>query len=529
MFSSLKLKLSVAFAATIFLSLLLAGSTFVVLVRGYSSTLATERLADLVVPIATQVSVLERAGAPSGVIASYLQEQTDEMGVRVLLIDKTGLVVEDTQGALKGQRVNLERSSTLLSRWNRVAYAGALRAPDRTELYYIAATPPTTRLQSEPFLARTPSYGVVLAVPQQSIGSAWLAVAPSLSVAAILSLVVSVGLAVFLARSIAQPIVEITQASEEVAKGNYEQTVAVKGRDEIARLARAFNTMAQQVGRTNRTLREFLANASHELKTPLTSIQGFSQAMVDGAITEPEDYARAGEIVNAEAQRMRRLVDDLLLLSRMESGEVTMDRESVDLADLLATCVERFRWRAEAREVGLEMHLPANLGKITGDSRRLEQVFENLLDNAVRYTPRAGTVRVKADRVESNVTEPGDDRASPQGKPTSSAWARVVVHNTGSWIPEEDLTRVFERFYCGRSGSDRSADGSGLGLAIVKEIVQAHGGWVIARSDVTSGTEFEVNLPAEGDAAGRPGMRGKNGMLGHMPRITGAMGSEARG
>lgn len=513
MFSSLRVKLSVAFAATIFLSLLLAGSTFVVLVRGYSSTLATERLADLVVPIATQVSVLERAGVPSGVIASYLKEQTEEMEVRVLLIDKTGLVVEDTQGALKGQRVNLERSTTLLSRWNQVAYAGALRAPDRTELYCVAAAAPTTRVQSEPFLARTPSYGVVLAVPQQSIGSAWLTVAPSLSVAAILSLVVSVGLAVLLARSIAQPIVEITQASEEVAKGDYEQTVAVKGRDEIARLARAFNTMAQQVGRTNRTLREFLANASHELKTPLTSIQGFSQAMVDGAITEPEEYARAGEIVNAEAQRMRRLVDDLLLLSRMEAGDVTMDRESVDLADLLSACVERFRWRAQAQEVGLDLHLSTENLKITGDSRRLEQVFENLLDNAVRYTPRAGTVTVKADQIEGGLIGSTGDQITPPGKPRPSVWARVVVHNTGSWIPEEHLTRVFERFYRGRGGPDRHAEGSGLGLAIVKEIVQSHGGWVVARSDPTSGTEFEVNLPAEGNASSGPLTRDKNRKL----------------
>lgn len=504
MFSSLRVKLSVAFALVIFISLLLTGSAFAFLVRGYTSRLAQERLADLVVPVTTQVSILERAGAPSSTISSFLKEQGDQMGVRVLLLDRNGLVVEDTQGALRGQQVNLERTSMVLSPWNRVAYAGVLRAPDHTDLYCVAGTPPPARASSEPYFSRAPLYGVVLAIPQQSIGEAWLAMAPSLSIAAVLSLIASVGLAVFLARSIAQPVIEITQASEQVAKGRYEHTVTVKGRDEVARLARAFNDMARQIGRTNRTLRDFLANASHELKTPLTSIQGFSQAMVDGAIDNPEEYARAANIINLEAERMRTLVDDLLLLSRMESGDVAMEREPVDVADLLTACVERFRWRADQQETGLALELMPNLGAVVGDSRRLEQVVGNLLDNALRHTPKAGAVTVRAALVPSLELRP--DPGEREGVGTSAAgsrWVRIVVHNTGSWIPAEDLSRIFERFYRGRWSADRGGDGSGLGLAIVREIVQAHGGWVVARSDPESGTEFEVNLPGESAVSGR--------------------------
>ncbi len=517
MFSSLRVKLSVAFALVIFISLLLTGSAFALLIRGYSSRLAQERLADLVVPVTTQVSILERAGAPSSTISAFLKEQGDEMGVRVLLLDRNGLVVEDTQGALKGQQVNLERTSTVLSPWNRVAYAGVLRAPDHTDLYCVAGSPPPARATSEPYFSRAPLYGVVLAIPQQSIGEAWLAMAPGLSIAAVLSLIVSVGLAVFLARSIAQPVVEITQASEQVAKGHYEHTVAVKGRDEVARLATAFNDMARQIGRTNRTLRDFLANASHELKTPLTSIQGFSQAMVDGAIDEPGDYARAASIINLEAERMRTLVDDLLLLSRMESGDVALDREPVDVADLLTTCVERFRWRAEQQETELALDLTPNLGEVSGDSRRLEQLVGNLLDNALRHTPKGGSVTVKAAPV-SSIDVPRDfgQRDGVGASGAGRKWVRIVVHNTGSWIPAEDLSRIFERFYRGRWSADRGGDGSGLGLAIVREIVQVHGGWVLARSDPAMGTEFEVNLPGGLPVSGQSDNRAGGRPLGNL-------------
>lgn len=499
MLSSLRFKLWAAFALVIFLSLFLAGSAFVVLVRNYHARLAMERLADLAGPITLQVSMLEHAGASSATISAFLQEQGEEVGVRILLVDANGRVVEDTKGVLKGRQVDLQRASTLVSKWNRTMLSGALRTPDRNDLYYVAASAPSVRpLLGESFFSRTPSYVVVLAVPQQSVGSAWVAVAPSLSIAAILSLVVSVGVAVFLARSIARPIVEVTRASEAMARGRYDHHVAVKGQDEVARLARSFNVMAQQVGRTHRTLREFLANASHELKTPLTSIQGFSQAMVDGAITEPEAYARAGEIINAEAERMRNLVDDLLLLSRMESGEVAMECEPIDVADLLVACIERFRWRAEKQGVELATNWEPDLGRVVGDSRRLEQVFGNLLDNALRYTPQGGTVTVSAEVAPSGSAKAvSATREAVQERSAGQPWVHIRVRNTGSWIPAEDLPRVFERFYRSRANPDRGGDGTGLGLAIVREIVQAHGGSVVARSEPEMGTEFEVDLPAE--------------------------------
>jgi signal transduction histidine kinase len=293
--------------------------------------------------------------------------------------------------------------------------------------------------------------------------------------------------------------VELTHASEAMAKGQYDHNIVAHGNDEVARLAKSFNEMAHQVGQTHQTLREFLANASHELKTPLTSIQGFSQAMVDGAITEPADYAHAASIVYAESERMRKLVDDLLLLSRMETGQVSMEQRVLDIKALIATCLERFQWRAEQKNTELKLSAEGVVPGVLGDSSRLEQVVGNLLDNAIRYSADGGVVTVK---VESVRTEAPAIEGEPQEQMLEPAagmrdWVRITVHNTGSWVREEELARLFERFYRGNRHTERQSDGAGLGLAIVREIVTSHGGWVVARSDSESGTEFEVNLPAE--------------------------------
>jgi len=170
---------------------------------------------------------------------------------------------------------------------------------------------------------------------------------------------------------------------------------------------------------------------------------------------------------------MRQLVDDLIELSRLESGQALVERQPVDLNELLRDCTRRFDWRL--RESGTELHLDLQaLPSIEGDERRLEQAFSNLIDNAVRHTSKGGAVTVRAG-AENGVV-------------------RVAVHNTGSFIPPEELPRVFERFF--QAGRHRAGSGAGLGLAIASEVVQAHLGTISATSDRERGTEFVVTLPA---------------------------------
>ena len=483
MFGSLRTKLIAAFALIIFLSLFLASSAFVLLLRDYQTQLAVNQLADLALPLSYQVAVLERAGADPEQIGSLLEDQAADVNVRVLLVSPEGMVLGDSAGSLNGQQMQPKLGRVAMG--VRVAYTGMYRTPDGQELFLVAPEPRAVRLITERFAARPPSYTVILAVPHGTISSGWRQIAPMLSFAGAISLGVSIVVAYFMARSISGPIAQITRASEQMARGNYDQHIDAAGRDEIGQLAHTFNLMAREVALSHRTLKDFLANVSHELKTPLTSIQGFSQAMIDGTLQRPEEYAEAGRIIGEEGERMARLVDDLMSLSRLESGQVRMERRPLDLAELLRVAVRRMQWRAEERGVDLRLDV-ADLPRIQGDNHWLEQVFANLLDNALRYTPTGGAITVTA-------SPEGVEGGTGTSRSLASRGVCVRVHNTGSYIPEEDLPRVFERFY--QVDKSRSNGTSGLGLAVVREVAQAHGGSVEAASDRESGTSFTVRLP----------------------------------
>jgi len=231
-----------------------------------------------------------------------------------------------------------------------------------------------------------------------------------------------------------------------------------------------------------------VANVSHELKTPLTSIQGFSQALLDGTAGDEQARGRAAAIIHEEAGRMRRLVDELLDLARLEAGQVILAREAVDVPDLLRACAARYASVADQAGIAVEVQMAESLPPVVGDPDRLGQVFGNLVDNAIKHSTGAtggGRVALNAQQQDSSVV--------------------CSVTDSGPGIPADDLPRVFERFYqvdksrarrSGVSDSSGQARGAGLGLAIAKEIVQAHGGRIAVESVEGLGTRFTVYLPA---------------------------------
>jgi two-component system, OmpR family, sensor kinase len=293
----------------------------------------------------------------------------------------------------------------------------------------------------------------------------------------------------WLSRSVAAPLRNIARAARNVARGSYRQRVPVTGPREVRELASTFNRMTGEVQRSQQTLRDFLANISHELKTPLTSIRGFSQAIHDGTIDDPEGIQRSARIINNESNRVLRLVEELLDLSRIESGQISMRQEDLDLTELFAHVNEIFALRAEESGVTLEMKA-REVGQIRGDFERLEQVLNNLLDNALRHTPEGGTVRVGSRLIQPGVVQ-------------------VTVSDTGHGIPAEDVPHLFERFYRGGEniGQNGKRKGYGLGLAITREIVRAHGGEIWATSEAGRGTMFVFTLPSAGRATTRAGAR----------------------
>jgi signal transduction histidine kinase len=467
-FGSLRAKLIASFALVIFLSVFFAGSSFLFLLREYQTRLALNQLAVLIVPVAQQVVLLDRSEYSQAQVAGYLKELASESEIRILVLDSRGVVVTDTDGQLVGQTLDVERDQRL--GLNQAAYWGTQRLAGGQDVLYVGLS---LRGRSvERSTPRTNTLDVALVVPAASVQSSWLRLLPTLLFAGGISLLVSTIAAAVLARSIVQPIDRVTAASEQIARGNYDQNIEVSGQDEVGRLGAAFNRMAREVARSHRTMRDFLANVSHELKTPLTSIQGFSQAMVDGALRTPGDYAEAGQIISEESNRMRHLVDDLLQLSRLESGQVVMERQPLDLLGMLRASARRAGRLAQERAISLDLDLAA-LPMVRGDEHWLDEVFGNLLENALRHTPDGGRVTVRARSVGGRIS--------------------VEVHNTGSYIPPEELSRVFERFY--QVDRSRASQGAGLGLAIVREVVIAHGGEVEAKSSPDAGTTFVVQLP----------------------------------
>lgn len=289
-----------------------------------------------------------------------------------------------------------------------------------------------------------------------------------------IALLLSLVLAFVIARWVADPLQQMLSAARAMPS-DAAQPVEPRGPREVQDVMRAFNSMVGRVQASQTSQREFVANVSHELKTPLTSIQGFAQAILDGTADTPESRQQAAQVIYNESGRMHRLALDLLDLARLDAGTADLTMTPLDLTVLLNAIVEKFSPLAARADVTVAAQYDA-FPPLTGDGDRLAQVFTNLVDNALKFTPAGGQVTLAARR--------------------EGAQAVIEVRDTGSGISPEALPHVFDRFYqedSSRSHSDRH--GAGLGLAIAREIVAAHGGKISVRSQLGQGTVFSVCLP----------------------------------
>jgi two-component system, OmpR family, phosphate regulon sensor histidine kinase PhoR len=231
-----------------------------------------------------------------------------------------------------------------------------------------------------------------------------------------------------------------------------------------------------ELRRLERVRRDFVANVSHEFKTPLTAIQGFAETLLSGALDDKANRKRFVEIIREHARRLARLTDDLLKLSRIEAGRLELEIRPVRVEALVSGCVETTRLNAQARGLEIHVDLQKDAPAVRGDGAQLGEVLQNLLDNAVQYTPAGGKIEVKA-------------RSNGQG-------VTFTVTDTGIGIPESDLERIFERFYRVDAARSREAGGTGLGLAIARHIVEAHGGRIWVESAIGQGSRFHFSIPS---------------------------------
>ena len=385
----------------------------------------------------------DRQGRWDGV--QPLVEQVAQLGgERVILTDAEGQVVADSAGTLSGQslpRGPMEPPGLIVLSGQPVG-AVYVRPPENPE-----------SVNREDWFLASVNRSLLLSV----------------LIAGLAAVLLSLGLS----RRILHPIEALTHAAREMERGDLSQRVRVDSNDEIGGLARAFNAMAEGLERLEQSRRNMVTDVAHELRTPLSNVRAYLEALRDGVIEPSPDILQS---VHEETLLLGRLVDDLQDLSLAEAGKLKLYHRPVALTEVVPRAVGALKEQARAKQIEVILDLPADLPLVNADPDRLGQVLRNLLDNAITYTPEGGEVEVVARRAKAEVA--------------------VTVRDTGMGISPEHLPHVFDRFYRVDDSRTRATGGFGLGLAIVQQLVQAHGGRVWAESEEGTGSLFGFALPA---------------------------------
>jgi histidine kinase len=278
---------------------------------------------------------------------------------------------------------------------------------------------------------------------------------------------------ILLTRLILKPLHQITQSSQRIAGGHYDERVTVPRSDELAMVALHFNQMAAALEQVEQQRVALIGNVSHELRTPLTGIEGYLEGMMDGLL--PSDTATFAQMYQ-EVRRLRRLVDDLQALSRVEAGQVSLSIETIDLVPVIDRVVNQLRPQADALCLEIDFKCSQDRVLVSTDADRSAQVLINMVGNALHYTPEGGQITIRV-------------RPHPPA-------AEVTVQDTGIGIPPEALPYIFERFYRVDSSRSRSSGGSGVGLTVSRQLAWAMGGDLTASSEGPErGSTFTLTLP----------------------------------
>lgn len=456
MFRTVAGRLFLSYLAVVLVGLVAASITISGLLVRYENELIPLRLQELSAPLLTaMVSDLRRGGQPRDVVDA-LAEQARSADARLLILTANRRVLVDSDGTKIGDS---------LARPSKGSF-GSFTDGKHVWVFQQQVFRPNAA-------GNTPAI-IVVARPREAFADVIGTLLPSLAIAGLVAAVFALLVAALLSRTITRPLRELVAVARHFAAGQYRARVPVGGPSEVAELGGAFNDMAGEIERSRGAEQAFLADISHELRTPLTSIQGFAQAIAEGEATGAA-ITPAANIIQRESRRLMRMVEGLLEVARLQSGTQELLRERVDPAPLLATARDALLPQAQEASVSIAFGAMDDVPSVTGDPDKLAQLFLNVLDNALKHSPRGGTVSVSAGR--------DDDHAL------------VRVRDQGSGLPQGAEKRLFRRFY---RGENAQRDGAGLGLAIALAIAEAHGGTITARNvEGGRGAEFTVRLPAE--------------------------------
>ncbi len=536
---SLRVKLIFSHLAVIFLAMTVAAFLLLSLVRGYfletieqSLTAQAHLIAQTLIPGASvdltppdlapayntvqqrmfeniSVQVAEQSEISDSETSTSLQESnlahiaeatvqlSTALETHVRVLDDRGIVLLDTNEDDLGQDLSSEESVIT-----------ALRGEQHSELDII--NDEEWLFVSVPVSIDEQVVGVIyLSQPLHDIAIVLADLRNRLLIASALALPLSALVGLVLARTISHPIQSLTNAVKQLSFGDFNYPLRTTGGDELGRLSRTFATMRDRLQNVERMRSQFVSDVSHELRTPLTSIKGLIETLRDGAVDDPEVRDRFLTSVESETDRLIRLVNDLLILSRADAQALNLSREPVDLTQVIHQTLEKLSPQVESLGIELRRELRETPLIIQAEPDRIEQILVILLDNAMKHTPSGGEIRVAGDTFEVDESHLILPKSIPHKETstfqqhTMGKWALVSVSDNGEGIPPEDLPHVFERFYRADHSRSRDQGGSGLGLSIAKALIEAYDGhiWltspsVFSRPNLNrSGTTAHFSMP----------------------------------
>lgn len=323
---------------------------------------------------------------------------------------------------------------------------------------------------------------VILNAPVQGVNRFLTQIYMAIALIGFLSLALTLFVVRRLSRGIVKPLREMEETAASMAQGRYDKRVEITTEDEVGQLGSSINTLAQELGRfvahtehMEKLRRDFVANVSHELRTPLTIIRGYTEALQDGTACGADQTGRFTKLIVSETERLERLINDLLDLSRLQARQYVMDVEQIPLTEVVDSVIAMLGEKAANKGIALSWRANNIIPPVPGNGDRLVQLMLILLDNAIKYTPAGGKVSVELAREQEDVT--------------------LTVTDNGTGIPPEDLPFIWERFYKADKAHSRTNHGTGLGLSIAREIIDRHGAKVNVESEPGKGTTFVLQFP----------------------------------
>jgi two-component system OmpR family sensor kinase len=400
-----------------------------------------------------------------GIISSLLRADSD----RLVIADNSGTVVGDSDGKWLGR----DLKETGLTNGTPITVSGS----EAGKLYLVSSGVGFSPGHMMGMMGRSPMAPLTTTSEQNFLSR----IRTNLWLAGLIAVVVALILGMILTRQITQPVRALSKGAHQIAKGKLDYRVNIKSKDEIGELAQSFNSMAVSLHKAEQTRQRLMADIAHELRTPLSIIEGTVDGILDGVFKPVNDNLNS---IKEETALLTRLISDLKDLSLAESGQLKLEISPTNIAELVQRKLSQAEMKARGKDIELKLNVAQHIPEINVDPARIEQVVANLIDNAIRHTPSEGSVTVTID------VETSSD-AYLEGKPS----LMVSVTDTGEGIPADYLPSIFERFYRVESSRSRSSGGVGLGLAIVKQMVEAHGGKVLAESEPGKGSTFYIVLP----------------------------------